>query len=166
MRLRLLSLALLAGTLSAFACQGTPTVDAAAEEKAIRDHVAEWNNYISAKNDSAIAALYTADAMVYPPNQEPVNGTASIRQFWAVLGTMNASLVLTPTDVEVAPGGTMATEAGTWVFSASTPQGVMTDKGRYLDVWTKVDGEWKVSQDIWNSSNPAPGMPADTTHKM
>ncbi len=30
------------------------------------------------------------------------------------------------------------------------------DKGKYIVVWKKENGDWKVWRDIWNSDNPPP----------
>jgi hypothetical protein len=43
----------------------------------------------------------------------------------------------------------------------------MRDNGKYLAVWRKVGGTWKMSYDMWNSDVAPPGMaPADTTRRM
>ena len=34
------------------------------------------------------------------------------------------------------------------------------DKGKYFVIWEKVDGQWKLQRDIWNTSNPAPAVRA------
>ncbi len=31
------------------------------------------------------------------------------------------------------------------------------DKGKYVVVWKKQNGNWKMYRDIWNSNMPAPG---------
>jgi len=137
-------------------CQPRRTADAGAEERAIRAVVTRWNELLVAKNDSAIAAIYAADAVLLPPNMPAVSGAGPIRQFWAALGPMNATLTLNPTQVTVAQAGDLASELGTWTFEAPSPQGAMKDTGKYVVVWRKRDGDWKAVQDIWNSDNPPP----------
>lgn len=163
--MRLSRLTLFAATLAltGFACQ--KKADTAAEETAIRAQDAAWNAAIVAKNDSAIGAMYADNATLMPPNEKPVNGSAAIRTFWAQMWPMNASLVITPTAVVVAGSGDMATEAGTWVFSATDSTGPLNDNGKYLVHWHKIGTDWKIVDDIWNSDNPPPAAPADTTVK-
>jgi len=31
---------------------------------------------------------------------------------------------------------------------------MVTDHGKYLEVWKKVDGKWKCSSDAYNSDTP------------
>ena len=84
-----------------------------------------------------------------------------MRAFWAVLWTMNASLSLAPETIEVS--GDLAVERGRWTWSNPLPDGSQaTDAGKYLVSWRRVNGQWKVVNDIWNSDNPPP-PPAPAT---
>ena len=157
MRLSWLSMCAAVLVLSGFACE--KKADTAAEEKAIRDQVTAINSAIAAKNDSALAVIYADNGTMYPPNEKAVRGTTAIRAFWAMMWPMNANLVITPTNVVVATSGDMATESGTWTFSATGPTGPMNDNGKYLAHWHKLNGTWKMVDDIWNSDNPAMPMP-------
>ncbi len=138
--------------LWSLACAGAPPVDAAAEEKAIRDIDTSWNAWLAAKNDSAIGAIYADGAVLLPPNMPRMTGAANIRAFWAGLWPMNASLSLTPGTITVA-SATLAVEEGSYAFSAP---GLPNDVGKYLVVWKKTGGQWQATQDIWNSDQPAP----------
>lgn len=147
---RLASLALLGTSL---ACAGAPpSADPAREEAAIRALVTDWNGYLVAQNDSAITALYATDGILLPPGQPRVTGQASIRSFWAQLWAMKASLTLKTVNVRVAPSGDIAVEEGNWDFAA----GDQKDHGKYLVVWSRATGSWRVAQDIWNSDQPPP----------
>ncbi len=144
--------------------QPRPTVDTAAVQQAIRDRDQSWNQMIVARNDSGIAALYTADGVLMPPNQPSQSGAASIRAFWAGLWQLpDVKLVITPGDIQVAGSGDMAAERGTWTLSAGGPQ-PMKDNGKYVVVWVKGDnGEWHAATDIWNSDNAPPAAGGDST---
>lgn len=155
---RLATLAVLALTL---ACNATaPPADLAREEAAIRRLVTDWNGYIAAQNDSAIAALYAADGMMFPPGEGRVSGPAPIRSFWAQLWPRKAALTLATVGVKVAPSGDLAVEEGNWSFTMPSPTGEVKDHGKYLLVWTRATGSWKVAQDIWNSDQPPPAAAA------
>lgn len=142
--------------LLSLACAGARPVDAAAEEKAIRDIDTSWNAWLIAKNDSAIGAIYADGAVLLPPNLPRMTGAANIRAFWAGLWAMNASLTLTPGTIKVA-SATLAVEEGSYAFSAP---GVPNDAGKYLVVWEKTGGRWQATADIWNSDQPAAPAPA------
>lgn len=140
------------------ACASAPKHDPAADQQAIRDIVTQWNGYLQSKNDSAIGALYAADAVLMPPNMPPVKGAEQARAFFAQIWAMNGSLTLTTDAVEVS--GDLATERGTWTWSNPTPDGgTATDNGGYLVSWRRENGQWKAVNDIWNSHNPPPPAP-------
>jgi uncharacterized protein (TIGR02246 family) len=46
---------------------------------------AAWNAAFNASNADALAALYTAEAILVPPTGTTVKGTAAIREFWSGL---------------------------------------------------------------------------------
>ena len=71
------------------------------------------------------------------------------------------TLTLTPTSVVVGAAGDIAVEEGTWNWSNPLPDGsALTDNGKYLVAWKKIDGTWLMQTDIWNSDNPPPPAPA------
>jgi ketosteroid isomerase-like protein len=153
--MRLSRLTLFAATLAltGFACQ--KKADTAAEETAIRAQDTAWNAAVAAKSDSAVAAIYADNGTLMPPNEKIVTGTAAIRSFFAMLWPMNANLVITPTAITVASSGDMATDVGTYTFSA----GQVNDTGKYLVHWHKIGNAWKIVDDMWNSDMPMPGAP-------
>jgi len=50
----------------------------------------------------------------------------------------------------------MAIQTGEYHFSGLGPKGDVEDKGRFLTVWKKVGGNWKVAHDIGSTTMPAP----------
>ena len=149
-----------AALLVAAACApATPKADLAAEEAAIRARVAEWNGFLAAKNDSAIAALYGDRGALLPANMPKVSGAAAMLPFWGQLSTMGVVLKLTSVSVTVAQSGELAVEEGSYTFDLT---GMPRDTGKYLVVWHKQDGKWFVAQDIWNSDLAPPMTPAST----
>jgi uncharacterized protein (TIGR02246 family) len=105
------------------------------------------------KGDStAIAAMYAPKAKVLPPNSTAVGGREGIRRFWQ--GAMDAgvkSATLTTVDVETE--GDLAVETGRFVLFGA--DGKKLDSGKYIVVWKRSKGEWKLFRDIWNSSAAA-----------
>lgn len=150
--------------LAACGARGPSAADTDAIRQTIRDTDQHWNQYIVEKNDSAIAALYTADALMMPPGQPAQHGAAAIRTFWQGLWQMpDAGLVITPGEIQVAAAGDMAAERGTYTFTVGGPQPAK-DNGKYLVVWVKGEGgAWHAASDIWNSDNAAPAAGGDST---
>jgi uncharacterized protein (TIGR02246 family) len=106
-----------------------------------------------AKNDvAAIGNLYTKDAAVLPPGTNAATGRAAIEEMWKgalASGIKSLHLATTETDTQ----GNTAVEIGT--FEALGEGGASLDKGKYIVVWKREDGAWKLHRDIWNS-NAAP----------
>ena len=101
---------------------------------------------------AGLAALYTADAKIMPPNSDFVTGAETIQNFWQILidmGIAAAKLEI----VEVEGYGDTAIEAST--FKMFDAEGQTIDYGKYIVIWKQVEGEWKLHRDIFNSSAPA-----------
>ena len=111
-----------------------------------------------AKHDAnAVAGFYTANGEVLPPNAAAIRGRAGIAKMWQGVfdaGIATADLKTT----EVHAQGPLAFEIGTYAMKLK--DGTVADRGKYLVVWQKEDGKWKLHRDIWNTSLPAPAPPA------
>jgi ketosteroid isomerase-like protein len=105
---------------------------------------------MNAKDTSAVAALYTDDAKLMPPDAPILDGPA-IRSVIASLIAGGASdFVLSPALTEGA--GTIAYTVGTATFA----MGGKTESIKYAEVLRKgPDGKWRYAVDIFNSMAPA-----------
>ncbi len=102
---------------------------------------------------AAVAACYSADARLLPPNSPPVTTTDGIRAFWqAVIQTGIKEATLETVEVEKT-GEAGAVEEGRYTLLGAT--GDVLDTGKYVVIWQKDGGAWKLHRDIWNSSRPA-----------
>jgi uncharacterized protein (TIGR02246 family) len=124
----------------------------------IRDAIAVANEEFMAavkRGDAAgLAALYTENGQVLPPNSDSVAGKGAIQMFWQAvmdMGIKEAELKL----VEVEAHGDTAIELST--FTLHGEGGEALDKGKYIVIWKREGGQWKLHRDIFNSSMPAPG---------
>ena len=129
-----------------------PAVDVAAEAAAIMQLEGDWSAMFGAGDVDAIMNLHAADAVQLPPGGEAVVGHAALRAAWEGMAAVEGlEVTWEPTAAFVSPDGNMAYDYGTSLMT--TPDG--TVPGKYLVVWVKVDGEWKVAADMFNS-NVAP----------
>ena len=141
---------------AAAAPNAASSTTSAADEEAIRQQVARWLQLVKSKDAAAIAQLYTEDGSVMPANAPIGKGRAAIQQVWAgMLGTPGFDLVFTPDQIVVANSGDLALDRGTYTLKMAPAGKAMTDTGKYVVVWRKVDGEWKAIADIFNSDLPA-----------
>lgn len=105
------------------------------------------------RGDAAgVAACYTADARLLPPNGEPTGGTAAITSFWQ--GAMNMGIKAARLEtVELETRGDLAIEIGRYTLTIEPAPGTtVTDVGKYVVVWKNDGGTWKLHIDIWNTN--------------
>jgi uncharacterized protein (TIGR02246 family) len=105
---------------------------------------------------ASIAALYTASAELLPTNSDVVSGVPAIRAFWQAVLDMGIKEATLET-VELEAHGNTAYEVGRYVLHGDGSQ--ILDRGKYVVIWKREDGRWKLHRDIWNTSLPA--SPAD-----
>ena len=128
-------------------------VDLAAEADAIRALDVEWVAAVAAQDAAATAAFYAPDGAILPTGSPMAQGTDAVAAVWQGLFEL-PGFVLTfePTFIEVSAAGDLAYDIGTYALSFDSDQGPVQDNGKYVVVWKKVDGVWKVAADIFNSN--------------
>ena len=107
----------------------------------------------SQSDAAVVAACYTEDAQLMPPNGEIVSGREAVQE--AMQGFLNAGVKeirLETTEVE--GHGDTAHEVGTYTLMGENEQTM--DEGKYIVIWKKVGDEWKLHRDIFNSNLPLP----------
>jgi uncharacterized protein (TIGR02246 family) len=124
----------------------------------IRDAITAANEEFMAafnRGDAAgLAALYTENGQVLPPNSPFVTGKPAIQGFWQAVMDMGIKEAKLET-VETEGHGDTATEVSK--FTLYGEGGQVLDKGKYIIIWKREHGQWKLHRDIFNSSMPAPG---------
>ena len=133
----------------------TTRLESVSDEQTIRELDRRWVAAFAARNLDAIASVYADDAVLMMPHAPHAYGHAEIGAGWAkLLETPGVSLTFRPAKIDVAESGDMASDIGTYTFAMSGPTGRIEDRGKYLVVWKKVNGVWKVLADMFNSSLP------------
>ena len=123
----------------------------------VRDAIAAANeNFMDTfkRGDAAgMAALYTENGQVLPPNGDFVTGKQSIATFWQGLMDMGIKEVKLEI-VEVSGHGDTAIEVSKYTLRSEGGQAL--DTGKYIVIWKQEGGQWKLHRDIFNSSMPVP----------
>jgi uncharacterized protein (TIGR02246 family) len=128
-------------------CSTTPDESSSAARNAVEATV---NRYVEATNKGdaeALAQLYEDDAVLLPPDHQPIEGRAAIGEFWRQ-GT-DEGLEVTTMRLDVQGG------IGYLVGQYTLPEtdGEPADSGKtVMCLRRQRDGSWKVTADIWNSS--------------
>ncbi len=134
------------------ACATTPRVDRASEEQRIRELSQRQMAAAQAKDAAAMATFYADDAVFMGANQATLRGRDAIRRgMEGMFALPNLAFSFTPTTIQVAESGDIAYETGTYRFGADMPGGRLDDAGKYLTIWRKIGGEWRIVADMNNS---------------
>ncbi len=121
-----------------------PHADVAAEERTIRELERRWVQAVAAKDTTAIGNVYAEDGEFLPPGAPRVSGRAAVRLAWAaILRAPNLSLTFESSKVVVSSAGDLA-------MDGRKGQRI-EDAGKFVEAWTRVNGEWKVLGNIFNS---------------
>jgi uncharacterized protein (TIGR02246 family) len=108
------------------------------------------NRYVAASNQGdaeALAELYADDALLLPPDHEPIHGREAIVEFWRQ-GT-DEGLAVSTLRLEV--NGDVAYLVGRYRLPPTEEESA--DSGQYvLCLKRQPDGAWKLTADIWNGS--------------
>ena len=104
------------------------------------------------EGDSAgMAALYTSDGQLAPSNSDVVKGTEAIAGFWKAVMDMGLKSATLET-VELDEYGDTGVEQGR--YQLGDGEGNVADHGKYIVIWKRESGGWKLHRDIWNTSTP------------
>jgi uncharacterized protein (TIGR02246 family) len=120
-----------------------------AQKSAIAAANAKWIALFEKGDFDGVAQLYTVDATAFPPDSPMVKGRPAIGKLWESMAKQGGNTKLTTLEVKRL-GPSAAREIGTFSFMTKGPSPKEVS-GKYLVVWEKIGGEWKLAADIWNN---------------
>src|SRR5262245_38955048 len=125
-----------------------------ADEAAISRLDEEWGNAATAKNLDAVVGFYAPDGSLVWPERPAVHGTAGIRANWKKMMKAYAGLKLRfiPERIVIADDGTLASDFGKVQFGHTEKGKRIMETAKYVVVWRKENGSWKVLYDSWNTN--------------
>jgi len=133
------------------------SVDPAAEEEAVRAVTPKWLAFNEARDAAGIAGLFTQDGRVTWQERNTAVGRDAVEAYVADSFAFSPDDTGTfgPDRVDVAASGDLAVEQGTWQD--------LSGGGRYITVYRKVGGDWKIASDMSVNTSPNGGAPAWAT---
>jgi len=138
--------------LLTLACAPTRSPDLAADEKAIRELSARWQQALLDRDAATQASMFAADGVSYHDGQEPLVGPAAILAWEqkAVSNHPKAKITSTTDRIQISASGDLAIQTGEGRLSSLGANGEDTavHRQRFVTVWKKVDGQWKVAHDM------------------
>ena len=140
-----------------FSCILPPNPLTAAEPKATRAAMEalgkKYDDAFNKRDATALASLYAPDAQIILPEQDFIVGRPAIEKFWKTELAVSVGRQ-TSTTIEVENHGEVAFETGEWVVIM--PDGGIADRGKFLLVWKRSDGQWKIHRETWNLDATVP----------
>ena len=120
-------------------------------EAAVRKLTQDWALACNTKHLDDLIELYAPDAIVLRSNVPVVRGTAAIRELlFTVLEAGLSEAEMEPLRVELM--GEVALEAGRFKTLVPVAMGKRREeRGKYLIVSVRLNGEWKMMADCWSS---------------
>ena len=151
MRVLLFAVSLIAFAASSLAADKSQGSDLKAQVEAAN---AAWVAGVAKRDATGLAALYTENATMLPPDADILKGRAAIQKYiqdGLDLGFSN--LMLTTVDLN-RMGPTVAREIGRYSYDLNNAQKQLVKvSGKYVIVWRLVKGKWMFDTDIWNITN-------------
>lgn len=149
-------------------CAALAPARAQTDEQLIRALDSTWLAVFAARDTVRLATFYTPDAIGMYPNTAIARGSPAIVRAYAEMSAMpGLKMTGTPTSIRISKGGDLATSTGTYRMSFNSPNGPVVDSGSYVEVLQKVNGQWKIMNEIVTSHAPMPAaMVFDTVTAM
>lgn len=117
----------------------------------ILENVDKFSAYVVASDYKGIGECYTEDAKIFPSNIEIVAGQDSIIEYWVLPEGVSISRhKITPIEIKII--GDEAYDYGYYEGMTVRANGDQIGwRGKYVIIWKKIEGDWKIYLDIWNS---------------
>lgn len=144
---------MLLAMISTAGCTQSP-----APEPFPQDVADSWVAQFAVHDAAGLAALYTEDGQLLPPDGEVVSGRAAIQEFVAKNNPPDGPTFEFATN-ETLVFGDYAHRQGS--FTVKAPDGSALESGKFIQLWKKVDGKWLIHRDMWSRNAPAAAPPAD-----
>jgi ketosteroid isomerase-like protein len=142
-------------------CTSTPKVDTIAEAKAIRNLENQWTVALQTKDIDKCMTFYSPEGVQMMPNNAIFVGLQGVRKQFELVFADTAMLWNTFSGsidiIEVSASGDLAYVRGNNRFSIKTPTGLVENTEKWIDIWKKIDGQWKCIVGIYNSNMPLAG---------
>src|SRR5688500_14404420 len=110
-----------------------------------------FSQQIAAGDSVGLASQYWPDAELLFDNMEPIKGDDILRTWGSTIRSGVKEMKCTTTDIKQCPN--LLIETGGYEILDGNK--VLIDKGKFVVVWEKRNGEWKLYRDIGSTSMPA-----------
>lgn len=120
------------------------SLDAVAALEGLREARASFLGAMAAKDAPAVAAHFADDAVLHVADMPAIRGRVAIGGFYENMFRFLLASEATPGSLRMSSAGEMAFDEGTVMNAFRSEDGPVEYAGKYLLVWEKRDGAWKV----------------------
>lgn len=120
------------------------------EVEAIKSQITQFSKYLMAGERDKVVDMYTSDAKIFPSDTDILEGE-ELSNYWNPTGERTwITTYHKVTPVEIKVWGNEAYDYGYYEGTSSNGDQSSDWRGKYVIIWKKVEGEWKIYLDIWN----------------
>ncbi|MEM9647751.1 MAG: DUF4440 domain-containing protein [Bacteroidota bacterium] len=120
------------------------------EKQLIREASKKFSKAFVEQDFETMASSYTKDAKLIPLGTPIVEGREAIKQRW-ILGKDTKVISHSMDDTEITVIGDQAYDYGYYKGTSKKGEEPVSEwKGKYVVVWKKEEGSWRMYIDIWN----------------
>ena len=120
------------------------------DKEIILKNVAAFSKAYMGGNIEKLSRFYTEDGKIFPNNTDIISGRDAIKKRWTLPEDVSIKYhKVTPLEIKII--GDFAYDYGYYEGSSVSQKGESPFKGKYVIVWKKIDGDWKMYLDIWNN---------------
>lgn len=143
-------LTLFAFTLLSFSTAAQSYNGSEKDIQAILKNIDAFSGFVMAGDIESIGQSYTEDAHILVNNRDIITGRDPIEAYWTPGGT-SRTVYHKIHPVEITVTGNTAYDMGRYEGKTRMQNGEEVSwKGKYVIIWKKIEGEWKIYIDIWN----------------
>ena len=145
----LFTFVLLAGT----SCQ--ESIDIEAEKQLIIDKSTALIEAEQQKDVDATLSYYAEDVIIQDSDMPQIQGLEAFRNLIEGIFEIVVSFEAEVTEITVSESGDMAWDYAWYRIAINGANGLDEHEGKYLEVWQKINDEWKIVAFTLSSNGPA-----------
>ncbi len=117
----------------------------------INENIKAFSQAYMNSDAEALANMYTEDGKIFPNNRLIMSGKTDLKNYWTVPEDVKILYhKVTPSEIHIE--NDTAYDYGYYEGKTLTKdKKEVSWKGKYIIVWKKVNGNWKIYLDIWNN---------------
>ncbi|MEP0986507.1 nuclear transport factor 2 family protein [Ekhidna sp.] len=121
-----------------------------ADVELIKSQANQFSTYLMNGERDKVVAMYTKDAKIFPSDRDILEGE-ELANYWNPPGERSWKTTKHRfMAVEIKIMGDEAYDYGYYEGTSTNGEQTSDWKGKYVVIWRKEDGVWKIYLDIWN----------------